>query len=268
LPDHRSRASRVRGGMGAAEAGGGGAQGGGDFGCVVDLRASACDHFGAERQAGASVGFGERAAAEGRGVLRNGPRGGYYVPRAGAGGGVSDFGFGGDPAGCALVCAHAGRVHDSGDGGIWDCGGAGGGEDGDLGGSRRGGYGSECECGRKTWGHWGAYQPMGDFARICLQREYGFAVLRFDCALRDCGAESDFAGKDFGAGHKARRSGAIAGETVWRGVWAGDAVGGARRVIRTAGTVRTASGGDSVEPQERDITQRRRVRREEQDRSV
>ena len=69
--------------------------------------------------------------------LRDEPRRGCYVSRAGAAGGISDFAAWSDSEGCGLVCADAGRGDDSDFGGVWDLRAARRGEDWDLGWERR-----------------------------------------------------------------------------------------------------------------------------------
>ena len=69
-----------------------------------------------------------------------------------------------------LVRAHAGRGHDPHHGGFRDCGGTGGGKNGHLGAR------SAERCGRKTGSDRSTSQPLGDFARLRLQRVDGLAV--------------------------------------------------------------------------------------------
>src|SRR5580658_2010938 len=120
LPDYRAWIDWVRRGVRAAEARCGGAQSGCDWGCAPALRAYAGDYAGSEREARASFGLGECAAAAECGVSRIEPRRGCYLSRTGAVSGVSDFAAWGDSERCGLVCADARRGDDTDFGGVWD----------------------------------------------------------------------------------------------------------------------------------------------------
>src|SRR5580704_1708729 len=133
LLDCRTWIDWIRGSLCVAEACCCGAQGGCDWGRAFTLRAYAGDYAGAKRQARTSFGFRQCAAAAECGVLRNEPRWGCYVPRAGAVGGLSNFAAGRDSEGRGLVRAHARRGDDSDFGRVWDFGSSRRGEDWDLG---------------------------------------------------------------------------------------------------------------------------------------